>query len=200
MRSGALHSEVQEAENTGLGDVGEAVGQAMRAARARLGLSQRELAERLGWDRAKVGRWEAGDLPAAVDAVQGVLRVLGFQLEVVPIAGLEGGAAPGVGITDLPVEHVRDRGGRRFPAHLEVVESRGLTGWLWSRTQGEVNPLAHRLTFVRRPRVVSESEALAIKERQQRAAERARQVLLDILEATEPGVRRYPWSAGRRGP
>lgn len=165
----------------------------MRAARARLGLSQRELAERLGWDRAKVGRWEAGDLPAAVNAVQGVLRVLGYQLEVVPIAGLKVVVTPGRGISDLPVEHVRDRAGRRFPAHLHVVEARGLPDWVWTRRDGKANPLAHRLTFRRRRRVLSAAEARAIEERQRVAAERARQVLLDILARTDPGARRYPW-------
>jgi hypothetical protein len=41
--------------------------------------------------------------------------------------------------------------------------------------------------------VLSAAEARAIEERQRVAAERARQVLLDILARTDPGARRYPW-------
>jgi transcriptional regulator with XRE-family HTH domain len=90
----------------------QALASAMRAARLRSGLSQRQLADVLGWDRARVGRWETGHGPAGVSEADEVLRMLGFGLQVV-----ERFTPP-----DLPepVEHVADRGGRLYPAHLRV--------------------------------------------------------------------------------
>ena len=67
---------------------GDDIGAAMRLARRRLGLSQRALAEALGWDRSKVGRWEGGVVPEGFDEVVGLLRVLGFGMELTdPDAG-----------------------------------------------------------------------------------------------------------------
>ena len=80
---------------------GDDIGAAMRLARRRLGLSQRALAEALGWDRSKVGRWEGGVVPEGFDEVVGLLRVLGFGMELTdPDAGRWAD-------WDDPAEHVR---------------------------------------------------------------------------------------------
>ena len=91
---------------------GEAVGVVMRLARRRLGLSQRALADALAWDRSKVARWECGKVPEGFDEVAALVRVLGFGLAVTDPEASRWAA------WDHPAEHVIDRGGRRFPAHL----------------------------------------------------------------------------------
>lgn len=121
---------------------GHAIGVAMRLARRRLGLSQRELAEALGWDRAKVGRWESGEVPEGFLHVVGVLRVLGFVLELSVLDA----ETP----QDQPAEHLADRGHRRFPAHLELCEEYEMSTWNWTRHRGEPSPRAARTSFRRR--------------------------------------------------
>ncbi|WP_377641272.1 helix-turn-helix domain-containing protein [Oryzobacter terrae] len=112
----------------------EAVATAFRLARRRYSLSQRELADLLGWDRAVVGRWEAGNGPKALGRVDGILRGMGFRLRVVPIDPTDWPEA------DEVVEHVLDRGRRRLPAHhLHVVE-RYDSPQTWDRHRGKVNP------------------------------------------------------------
>lgn len=130
---------------------GESVGAAMRSARRRLGLSQRGLADALGWDRAKVGRWENGNVPVGFDEVAGILRVLGFDLLLKDLAAAEWKD------WDEPAEHVVDRGDRRFPAHLELcAESTSMT-WNWTRHRGEPSPRAAGMSFRRR----TQTEAVA---------------------------------------
>lgn len=112
----------------------EAVATAFRLARRRYSLSQRELAEALGWDRAVVGRWEAGHGPRALSRVDGVLRGMGFRLRVVPTDP-----------TDWPesnevVEHVLDRGQRHLPAHWFHTVVRHESMQSWDRHRGVLNP------------------------------------------------------------
>jgi len=137
---------------------GYAVGVAMRLARRRLGLSQRGLAEALGWDRAKVGRWESGLVPEGFEQVVGLLRVLGFGLE------LTDPHAHGWAAFDDPAEHVADRAGRRFPAHLELCGESAMSTWNWTRHRGEPSPLAAHTSFRRRTQaqVVTEDAAEAM--------------------------------------
>lgn len=113
----------------------------MRLARRRLGLSQRDLADALAWDRARVGRWEAGEVPQGFEDVVAVLRLLGFGLVVTdPEADRwkEWG--------DI-AEHVRDRGDRRFPAHLELCGENTSSTWNWTRHRGEPSPKAAMNSF-----------------------------------------------------
>ena len=130
---------------------GEAVGEAMRLARRRTALSQRGLAEALGWDRAKVGRWENGELPRGYAEVVGLLRTLGF--DVVLVDRHAGRWAE----WDSPAEHVVDRGGRRFPAHLVLAPEHVTSTWSWVRHRSEPSPGASGMTFRRQ----SASDAVA---------------------------------------
>lgn len=131
-------------------DPRESLGMCLRAGRARLGLSQRGLAVLLDWDKSKLARWEAGRGPDALTEVQGLLRLLGYALVIVrldgtpdrqqrlPEDGLEIAAVPDECLR--PVEHVVDRAGRRFPAHLlTTLETDPPTHW-WARYRGMPRP------------------------------------------------------------
>lgn len=125
-------------------DPRDGLADAFRLARRRFRLSQRELADALGWDRAVVGRWEAGEGPLALSRVDGVLRGLGFRLRVVPWDPAEW--------RDVEVtEHIADRGLRRFPAHLDhhVAATRPFHWWV--RYRDRDNPYAPLWTYEMRP-------------------------------------------------
>lgn len=128
-------------------DIGDQVGNAFRLFRRVNGWSQRRLANVLGWNKSKVARWEMGRLAVAIDEVDGVLRAMGFRLIVVP--GPELRSQLERSEVDI-VDHVRDRGGNRFPAHCVVVPERAMATWNWTRHQGEPNPLGGGLAFRRR--------------------------------------------------
>lgn len=55
-------------------------GELFKMARQRAGLSQRELAERLGCRQASIARWERGDRAVAVEDVQAAAHICGLQL------------------------------------------------------------------------------------------------------------------------
>jgi HTH-type transcriptional regulator/antitoxin HipB len=113
----------------------------MRLARRRVGLSQRGLADALGWSRAKVGRWESGTLPQGFDEVVSLLRVLGFE------TALRDPTAAQWAECDEPAEHVLDRGDRRFPAHLELCAEDTSQTYNWTRHRGEPSPNAAQTSF-----------------------------------------------------
>lgn len=75
-------------------------------------LSQRDLAALLGVSPATVARWESGARRIELAALEAVLRVAGFRLEVVDDQGRA--------VAPVPADAVRDNSGRRFPAHLDV--------------------------------------------------------------------------------
>ncbi|MEO7269372.1 MAG: helix-turn-helix transcriptional regulator [Knoellia sp.] len=145
----------------GTGMTGDAVGAAMRLARRRLGLSQRALAEALGWDRARVGRWESGVVPEGFEEVAAVLRLLGFHLV------LTDPAAPEWADWDDPAEHILDRADRRFPAHLELCAENALSTWNWARHRGQPSPNAAQNSFRRRSQaeVVAEAQRWRTRDR-----------------------------------
>ncbi|GAA4115464.1 hypothetical protein GCM10022415_11960 [Knoellia locipacati] len=139
----------------------------MRVARRRLGLSQRALADALGWDRSKVGRWECGGTPEGFDEVVALLRILGFGLELI-----DPDARRWTGWDD-PAEHIVDRAERRFPAHLELCEEDVSTTWNWTRHRSEPSPLAGLTSFRRRTRTqaVADEGQLAAEQDALRAAD-----------------------------
>ncbi|MGW5556008.1 GNAT family N-acetyltransferase [Micromonospora sp. NPDC003944] len=108
------------------------LGLALRALRRRADLSQRQLAERSGVPQPTLARIESG---RAVDprlrTVERLVRAAGGQLTI-------GIPAPTSGTADLtPVPHddMRDQGGRRYPAHLDVWpvhEPRDWPGAWWA--------------------------------------------------------------------
>lgn len=54
----------------------------IRMARIRAGLTQSELAERLGCDRAQVARWETGGSEPSFTNVQSAVEACGFDLRL----------------------------------------------------------------------------------------------------------------------
>jgi transcriptional regulator with XRE-family HTH domain len=56
--------------------------QIIREARLKAGLTQTELADRLGRDRAQVARWETGGQEPSFENLQAVVEACGFSLRV----------------------------------------------------------------------------------------------------------------------
>jgi hypothetical protein len=59
-----------------------AAAQVIREARLKAGLTQSELAARLGRERAQVARWETGGQEPSFENVQKVVEACGFALQV----------------------------------------------------------------------------------------------------------------------
>jgi transcriptional regulator with XRE-family HTH domain len=57
-------------------------GELIRAARLRAGLSQAELAERLGMPQSSIARWEVDSVEPGLSKVRRVLRACGFDLSL----------------------------------------------------------------------------------------------------------------------
>lgn len=56
--------------------------QIIREARLKAGLTQTELAERLGGERAQVARWEIGGQEPSFENLQSVVEACGFSLRI----------------------------------------------------------------------------------------------------------------------
>src|SRR3954453_14666695 len=56
--------------------------QVIREARLKAGLTQAELAERIGRDRAQIARWEIGGQAPSFENLQAVVQACGFVLKV----------------------------------------------------------------------------------------------------------------------
>jgi ribosome-binding protein aMBF1 (putative translation factor) len=63
-------------------ELAAAVGEQVRAARQAAGLSQRELAARMGTSQAAVGRIEAGGVGATLTTIQRVASALGLKVDI----------------------------------------------------------------------------------------------------------------------
>jgi transcriptional regulator with XRE-family HTH domain len=87
----------------------------LRQVRRMADLSQRELASRLGVDRAVVARAETGERDVKVTFLARAARLAGLRLALVDAAGDE---VPGMADAT-----VRDAAGRHFPAHLDTRHS-----------------------------------------------------------------------------
>ena len=75
-------------------------------------LSQRDLAARLGMSPSTVARIETGGCSVSVGLLSRILGFAGLRLAAV--------GADGVAVSPVPVDTLRDNGGRRFPSHLDV--------------------------------------------------------------------------------
>jgi HTH-type transcriptional regulator/antitoxin HipB len=75
-------------------------------------LSQRDLAARLGMSPSTVARLETGSGAVSVGLLSRILGLAGLRLVAV--------ASDGQPVTPLARDALRDNGGRRFPAHLDV--------------------------------------------------------------------------------
>ncbi|WP_203567079.1 helix-turn-helix domain-containing protein [Aestuariimicrobium ganziense] len=131
----------------------------VRRVRRILGVSQRGLAQRLEVSASTVARWETGAAEPAFSMFATMLDLAGLRHEVVDADQVH--PAPMGGRDD-----VRDRRGRRFPAHLDVVATPIWDDLMWGRWAGEpriaksvnrrrsdIPPLAERLGFSPRPRL-----------------------------------------------
>jgi transcriptional regulator with XRE-family HTH domain len=58
----------------------EDIGAALKAARERLGLSQRELADAAGTDQARISKIESGDIDLRLSSLVDLTRSLGIEL------------------------------------------------------------------------------------------------------------------------
>ena len=56
--------------------------QVIREARLKAGLTQAELGERIGRDRAQIARWEIGGQDPSFENLQAVVQACGFVLKV----------------------------------------------------------------------------------------------------------------------
>ena len=126
----------------------EHVALALRGLRRREGLSQRGLAQSLGWTQSRVSRLEtrAGDMP--LDTVQEAVEAAGLEL-VLMVAGRPVGRSDWEQ-TDLIA---RDRRGRRFPAQRPVYPCAEGPYWWWEqeflRLSRRLGPQPHWTTVAR---------------------------------------------------
>jgi transcriptional regulator with XRE-family HTH domain len=107
--------------------------QYVRRVRRVVDASQRELAARTGVSERTIARVESGAVVPSLPVFQRLLAVAGFRMVVVDRGGRL--VSP---MTDLP-DDVRDRQGRRFPAHLDVILDPGDGDW-WGDLMGIARP------------------------------------------------------------
>jgi len=104
-------------------DAAARVGALLRAARRRADLSQRQLAVAAAVSRRTVERAEAGSGPALT--VRTLARLLaaaaGCRIAVV--------SSEGRPLTEVEGEHLQDRGGRHYPAHLDLRRPGRMGEW-----------------------------------------------------------------------
>jgi transcriptional regulator with XRE-family HTH domain len=99
----------------------------LRAGRARLELSQRQLARRAGLSPSAIARLETGGYDPRLSWVLAALAAVGAHLEL-PLAESEQRWR-------RDGEYVRDNAGRRLPAHLEPYRLRFPHSWWPGQTQ-----------------------------------------------------------------
>jgi transcriptional regulator with XRE-family HTH domain len=132
-----------------------ATGRWLRAARRDRRQSQRELAALANVPLSTVARIEAGKTVPRLDTFVLLLAALGFELAIVDRHGR---------LLELDDEHdrLRDRAGRRFPAHLiagktpsyaDCFTGEGRTWWGWERIAWPYGPgTPPEYTFWQRPK------------------------------------------------
>lgn len=103
--------------------VGARVGLVSRRFRRERGLSQRSLAEVIGWSQPSLHRAERDAAPLSLHRVESFLRHLGYRLAIVPA---ESGVASPLGedadeMWGAPDLIARDAAGRRLPPHGQVT-------------------------------------------------------------------------------
>lgn len=105
----------------------------VRRIRRRADLSQRELAARLQVSKSAIAAVECGARPLDVHLLAAAAALAGLRLALLDAAGEE--------VRGMHPDAVRDRGGRRFPAHLDTMLSeRRASRW-------EHRPLLRRPTY-----------------------------------------------------
>ncbi len=109
------------------------LGEALRAGRRDLGLSQRALAERAGLSKSVLARLEQGGQAGTLAQIEAALCVLGMGLCVRDRDGSIWQDSHALGVDR---DGVRDEGGRRLPAHLYPrAVSSPEPGWRYFRRE-----------------------------------------------------------------
>ena len=93
------------------------VGRALRKARRRRRLSQREFARQVGISKSRLARLESNAGPQSLETASQVLIASGFRLEVVDMSGAQTQSSD---VLPATLVELRDAGGRHFPAHLDA--------------------------------------------------------------------------------
>lgn len=106
------------------------VGRALRKARRRRGLSQREFPQQLGVSKSRLARHESDAGPQSLEMVSQVLMASGFRLEVIGASGAQLQEEDALAATLL---ELCDVSGRHFPAHLDASTSRAFPQWTYER-------------------------------------------------------------------
>ena len=107
--------------------------QYVRRVRRAVDASQRELAELAGVSERTIARVESGAAVPSLRVLQRLLAAAGYHLVVVDADRRL--ISP---MSDLP-DDARDRQGRRFPAHLDVIIDPGPGEW-WGDLMGIARP------------------------------------------------------------
>jgi transcriptional regulator with XRE-family HTH domain len=87
-------------------------GDLIREARRRAALTQRELAERAGTVQPVVARWEAGRTAVSFDDVRRLVRLCGFDLEVMLVPADDSDIAQAARLSGLTGQERLDRHAR----------------------------------------------------------------------------------------
>jgi transcriptional regulator with XRE-family HTH domain len=89
-------------------------GDLIREARRRAGLTQAELATRAGTAQPAIARWESGRVAVSLDDVLRLVRLCGFDLELMVVPRDDSDAAQAVRLAELT-------GQQRLDRHARVV-------------------------------------------------------------------------------
>ena len=87
-------------------------GDLIREARRRAGLTQAELATRAGTSQPGIARWEAGRTAVSLDDVLRLVRLCGFDLEIMLVPRDESDMAQAARLVDLSGQERMDRHAR----------------------------------------------------------------------------------------
>lgn len=87
-------------------------GDLIREARRRAGLTQAELAAQAGTSQSGVARWESGRTAVSLDDVLRLVRLCGFDLELVLLPRDESDMAQAARLVDLSGQERMDRHAR----------------------------------------------------------------------------------------
>jgi transcriptional regulator with XRE-family HTH domain len=125
------------------------IGQALRLARSRRGLSQREFALQMGVSKSRLARLETDAGAQSVEMVCQVLMASDFRLEVIDVSGTE---SPSGDMSTATLLELCDAGGRHFPAHLDAYRlAYPPLYWFFRHGGWNTSEAFPRWTYERRP-------------------------------------------------
>lgn len=100
----------------------DAVGRLVARARRLTDLSQRDLASRVGVSHTTIARLESGAGLPSLPLLHAILTMAGLHLRIIDENEKM--------VRPIPSTTVRDNGGRRFPAHLDVAAPDEVPSWV----------------------------------------------------------------------